>query len=46
LFNFLRYNAEEKNERRLAEALDNISDPNGLKRFMKKSGIEWVPYRK
>jgi hypothetical protein len=46
LFNFLRYNSEEKNERRLAEALDNISDPNGLKRFMKKCGIEWAPYRK
>lgn len=42
LYNFLRYFAEEKNERRLAEALDSIRNPDGLKRFMRKCNIEWV----
>ena len=46
LYNFLRYFAEEKSERRLAEASGSIKNPDGLKRFMKKCGIAWVPYRK
>jgi hypothetical protein len=46
LYNFLRYFAEERNARRLVEALDSIRNPDGLKRFMKKCGIEWIPCRK
>ncbi len=42
LFNFLRYVAQEKRERTLREALDNVKNPDRLKSFMKKSGIAWV----
>jgi hypothetical protein len=42
LFNFLRYVAQEKRERTLREALDSVKNPDKLKSFMKKSGIEWV----
>jgi hypothetical protein len=42
LFNFLKYVAQEKNEKSLSEALDSIKNPQRLKSFMKKSGIEWV----
>jgi hypothetical protein len=42
LFNFLRYVAQEKRERTLREALGRVKNPDKLKSFMKKSGIEWV----
>jgi hypothetical protein len=42
LFNFLTYVAQEKSEKSLKEALDSVKDPQRLKSFMKKSGIEWV----
>ena len=42
LFNFLMYVAQEKRERTLREALDSVKNPDKLKSFMKKSGIEWV----
>ena len=42
LFNFLRYVAQEKSDISLKEALDSLKDPQRLKSFMKKSGIEWV----
>lgn len=42
LFNALRYNAQEKSEKTLKEALDSMKNPQDLKRFMKKSGIEWL----
>ncbi len=46
LYNFLRYFAEEKNKRRLDEAIKSIRNPDGLKRFMKKCNIEWKPCEK
>ena len=46
LFNFLRYVAAEKNEKRLKDALGRITNPDVLKRFMKKCGIDWVPCEK
>jgi hypothetical protein len=46
LFNFLRYFAEERNAKRLTEALNNIKNPDGLKRFMRKCGMEWMPCEK
>jgi hypothetical protein len=42
LFNFLRYVAQEKSERTLREALDSVKNPDKLKSYMKRSGIEWV----
>ncbi len=42
LFNFLRYVSQEKNSRILKEALSNIKDPQRLKSFMRKTGIEWI----
>jgi len=44
LFNFFRYVANESKESRLKEALKKVKDPGRLKSFMKKCGIEWVPY--
>ncbi len=46
LFNFLRYAAKEKREKTLKEALISIKNPDKLKSFMKKSGIEWIPCNK
>ncbi|MBT9138083.1 MAG: hypothetical protein DDT31_00630 [Syntrophomonadaceae bacterium] len=42
LFNFLRYVAKESDDDRLNEALDKVKNPDGLKSFMKKCGIEWL----
>lgn len=42
LFNFLRYVAKERDDNRLNEALNKVKNPDGLKRFMKKCGIEWL----
>ncbi|HBE44994.1 MAG TPA: hypothetical protein DDW17_05965, partial [Deltaproteobacteria bacterium] len=42
LFNFLKYVAKESNENRLNEALDKVKNPDRLKSFMKKCGIEWL----
>jgi len=42
LFNFLRYVAQEKREKTLREALGRVKNPDKLKSFMKKSGIEWA----
>lgn len=42
LFNFLRYVAQEKHEKTLREALGSVNNPDKLKNFMRKSGIEWV----
>jgi hypothetical protein len=42
LLNFLRYVAQEKQEKTLREALNSIKNPQKLKSLMKKSGIEWV----
>lgn len=46
LYNFLRYAASETDVDRFDEALTKKveKDPNRLKRFMKKAGVEWVPY--
>jgi hypothetical protein len=41
-FNFLRYVAQEKSEKMFEKALCNVKNPQKLKSFMKKSGIEWV----
>jgi len=47
LFNFFRYVANESNKSRLKEALEKATeDPDRLKSFMKKCGIEWVPYER
>ncbi len=43
LFNFLKYVAEETDEKRLKEAFEKVKSPDKLKSFMKKSGIEWQP---
>lgn len=43
LFNFLRYVAKEDNNNRLKEALNKIKNPDRLKSFMNKSGIDWIP---
>ena len=43
LFNFLRYTALETDESRLKEALDKVKNPDRLKSFIRKSGIEWIP---
>jgi len=45
LFNFLRYVSEETDENRLKEALEKVKNPDRLKSFMKKCGIEWIPSR-
>jgi hypothetical protein len=46
LFNFLRYVSQERREKTLKEALINVKNPDKLKSFMKKSGIEWIPCNK
>jgi len=43
LFNFLRYVAKETDDNRLNEALDKVKNPDRLKSFMRKCGIEWIP---
>lgn len=43
LFNFLRYVAKETDDNRLNEALDKVKNPDKLKSFMRKCGIEWIP---
>ena len=43
LFNFLRYAAQEKREKTLKEAFISVKNPDKLKSFMEKSGIEWIP---
>jgi hypothetical protein len=45
LYNFLRYITMETNNKRLEEAFSNKAEknPNKLKSFMKKSGLEWIP---
>jgi len=45
LFNFFRYVVNESNKSRLKEALQKVKDPDRLKSFMKKCGIEWIPYK-
>jgi hypothetical protein len=42
LFNFLRYVSEESDNDRLKEALEKIKNPDRLRSFMKKCGIEWI----
>jgi hypothetical protein len=42
LFNFLRYVAKEPDDDRLNEALYKVKNPDRLKSFMKKCGIEWL----
>ncbi|MBN2020678.1 MAG: hypothetical protein JW749_10700 [Sedimentisphaerales bacterium] len=42
LFNFLGYVSQEKSERTLKIALNSIKNPQKLKSFMKKAGIEWI----
>ena len=42
LFNFLRYVAKESDDGRLKEALEKVKNPDRLKSFMKKCGIEWI----
>ena len=42
LFNFLRYVAQEKREKTLREAMGSVNNPDKLKSFMRKSGIEWM----
>jgi hypothetical protein len=46
LFNFLRYVAAENDGERLLKALSNVKNPDGLKSFMRKCNIEWLPYKK
>ncbi len=46
LFNFLMYVAHETNKKRLKEAIEKVKNPDRLKSFMKKSGIEWTPYER
>lgn len=42
LFNFLRYVAMENSENKLKEALNKIKNPDRLRSFMNKSGIDWM----
>jgi hypothetical protein len=42
LFNFLKYVSQERSKKTLELALDSIKDPQKLKSFMRKTGIEWV----
>jgi hypothetical protein len=44
LFNFFSYVVSEKSKERIREALSGVKNPDGLRSFMRKSGIEWVPY--
>jgi hypothetical protein len=44
LFNFLKYVAEETDNNRLKKAIKKVKNPDLLKNFMKKAGIEWVAY--
>jgi len=44
LFNFLMYVAQETNNKRLKEAIEKVKNPDRLKSFMNKLGIEWTPY--
>jgi len=46
LFNFLLYVSKDTNNNRVREALEKVKNPDILKSFMKKCGIEWIPYRK
>ena len=43
LFNFLTYVAKETDVTRLKDALEKIKNPERLKSFMRKCGIEWTP---
>lgn len=43
LYNFLRYVANETDVNRLEEAITKVKNPDKLKSFMKKCGIEWIP---
>ena len=43
LFNFLRYYSSETSRKRLKEAMEKAKNPDRLKSFMKKFGIDWVP---
>jgi len=43
LYNFLRYVAMETEEGRLGEALEKVKNPDRLKSYMKKPGIDWSP---
>jgi hypothetical protein len=43
LYNFLVYFAKETDNNRLKNALEKIKNPERLKSFMKKCGIEWTP---
>ena len=45
LFNFFRYVANENKKKRLKEALQEVKNPDRLKSFMKKCGIEWIAYK-
>ena len=45
LYNYLLYVANENDENRLAEAMVKVKNPDRLKSFMKKAGMEWVPYQ-
>lgn len=44
LFNFFNYVVNERDEKRLVEALKTVKAPDRLRSFMRKSGIEWMPY--
>ncbi|MFH1775014.1 MAG: hypothetical protein ABH874_08695 [Methanobacteriota archaeon] len=43
LYNFLAYVAKETDDTRLKEALEKVKNPERLKSFMRKCGIEWTP---
>lgn len=42
LFNFLKYVAEETDNNRLKKTIKKVKNPDLLKNFMKKAGIDWV----
>jgi hypothetical protein len=44
LFNFFSYIVNEKSKKRTREALSEVKNPDGLRSFMRKSDIEWIPY--
>lgn len=45
LYNFLMYASEETNRKRYKEALGKIREPSSLIKYMKKCGIDWIPYQ-
>jgi hypothetical protein len=43
LYNFLIYVARESDDNRLKDALEKVKNPERLKSFMSKCGVEWTP---